>query len=140
MAHVISKSIQLSTRGNTDIIDITPEVEQRLKETKLKSGMVTISVAGSTASVTTCEYEPGVVADLKRMYEELIPGNRKYAHDDAWGDGNAHSHMRASLTGPSATISFLEGKLSVGTWQQIILIDFDNKPRRRKVLLQFIGE
>ncbi|MFC1594257.1 secondary thiamine-phosphate synthase enzyme YjbQ [Candidatus Omnitrophota bacterium] len=138
--NVISEYIHIATEGNTDIIDITPDVVQKLVATKLQEGTVNISIAGSTASITTCEYEPGVIADLKAMYEKLIPRNKQYQHDNAWGDGNGHAHLRAALTGPSTTISFTAGKLCLGTWQQIIVLDFDNRPRQRKIQLQFIGQ
>jgi len=123
-----------------DIINITEEIDYKLKTQKLKSGIVNISIPGSTGGLTTCEYEPGLVQDLKNVFEKLIPQNRTYAHNDTWGDGNGHAHLRASLLGPSLTIPFNSNSLVLGTWQQIIFIDFDNRSRKRKITLQFIGE
>ena len=137
---LINDYLNFSTKGNADILDITDDVASRLRTTKLRDGMVNISVSGSTSAITTCEYEPGVIKDLKTTFEKLIPRGNRYSHDDAWGDGNAHSHLRASMVGPSLTVSFIDGQLYLGTWQQIIFIDFDNRSRRRKILLQFIGE
>jgi len=137
---IISDYIILSTRGNTDILDITDEVISRLTKVGLKNGIVNISVLGSTCAITTCEYEPGLISDLKKAFENLIPKDKNYGHDNAWHDGNAHSHLRSSLVGPSLSISFIDAKLFLGTWQQIIFIDFDNRARKRKILLQFLGE
>ncbi len=140
MAEVLTENIRISTEGNTDIVDISDLVQKKLSSVKFKNGIVNISVAGSTASITTCEYEPGVISDLKQIYEKLIPENKQYNHNFAWKDGNAHSHLRAALTGPSASISFQDGELCLGTWQQIVLLDFDNRPRQRNIMLQFIGK
>lgn len=137
---VVTKTISLSTKGNTDIIDITDKVIKALSETKLKDGIVNISVVGSTAGITTCENELGLISDLKRIIEELIPKNKGYTHNGSWGEGNAHSHLRASLFGTSVTFPFITGELSLGTWQQIIFIDFDTRARQRKLILQFLGE
>ncbi len=137
--NVVTKTISFSTRGNTDIIDITDRVNKALVESKLKEGAVTISVIGSTGGLTTCEYEPGLISDLKRVIEELVPKNKGYAHDGGWEGGNAHSHLRASLFGASLTFPFVNGELLLGTWQQIIFIDFDTRARQRKVILQFLG-
>lgn len=134
-----TKTLEFKTKGNTDIVDITADVQALLSELELKHGMLTVSAVGSTASVTTCEFEPGLVRDLRELFERLIPEGRDYHHDQAWHDGNGHSHLRASLLGPSKTFCFREAKLCLGTWQQIIFIDFDNRPRQRKVVLQFIG-
>lgn len=130
----------MSTKSNTDILNITDEVDSRLIKTGFKNGIVNISVLGSTCAITTCEYEPGLVNDLKKAFENLIPEDKEYNHDGAWHDGNAHSHLRSSLVGPSLSVSFIDAKLFLGTWQQIIFIDFDNRARKRKILLQFIGE
>jgi secondary thiamine-phosphate synthase enzyme len=137
---VVTEYLTFSTRGNTDIVDITDDIGEKLKSTKLNSGIVTISICGSTAAITTCEYEPALVKDLGDIFEKLIPKNRQYAHDQTWGDANGFSHLRASLVGPSITIPFTNSSLMLGTWQQIIFIDFDNRARRRKVILQFMGE
>ncbi|MDP2653637.1 MAG: secondary thiamine-phosphate synthase enzyme YjbQ [Candidatus Omnitrophota bacterium] len=129
----------MSTKGDTDVIDITPKVRQILRSLKIKSGIVTVSVVGSTGALTTCEFEPGLVQDLKEIFEKLIPRGH-YHHDQAWGDGNAHSHLRASLVGPSLTVPFKDHELILGTWQQIIFLDFDNRRRERKLVAQFMGE
>ena len=136
---VITEYIKLSTEGNAEVVDITPEVSQKLNLLKLKNGIVNISVIGSTGALTTCEFEPGLVEDIKDIFDKLIPPGH-YNHDQAWGDGNGHSHLRSSLVGPSLTMPFSKGKLILGTWQQVIFIDFDNRPRDRKIVLQFIGE
>lgn len=136
---VMTEYIHLSSRGNADVIDITPEVDKKLRALKIKSGIVTLSVVGSTGALTTCEYEPGLVQDIKELFDKIIPPGH-YHHDQAWGDGNGHSHLRASLVGPSLTIPFADKELILGTWQQIIFIDFDNRHRERKIALQFLGE
>jgi secondary thiamine-phosphate synthase enzyme len=133
-------SISITTQGTTDIQDITHQVIRLVEQSGLKSGVVTIFCPSSTSGLTTVEFEPGAVADLKRMFEELIPSKRDYAHNATWDDGNGHSHMRASLLGPSLTIPFLEKTLTLGTWQQIIYLDFDIRPRRRELVVQMIGE
>lgn len=136
---VVTEYIQLATAGNADVRDITPEVGKILKSLKIKDGIVNINVCGSTGALTTCEFEPGLVQDIKDIFDKLIPAGH-YNHDRAWGDGNGHSHLRSSLVGSSLTLPFTDGELILGTWQQIIFIDFDNRPRRRKLVLQFIGE
>jgi len=133
-------NISLSTRGNTDIIDITKELERLVAESGLKSGTVTVFCPSSTSGLTTVEYEPGAVSDLKRMFEEMIPSKREYAHNATWDDGNGHSHMRASLLGPALTIPFVERTITLGTWQQVIYIDFDIRPRQRELVVQIMGE
>ncbi|MFC2024634.1 secondary thiamine-phosphate synthase enzyme YjbQ [Chloroflexota bacterium] len=137
---VVTRKISLSTRGECDIIDITPQINQQLAESGVRQGVVTVFVAGSTAGVTTIEFEPGLVADLKAMWQRLIPQGIPYDHDRRWGDGNGYSHVRASLLGASLVIPFSEGKPALGTWQQIVLVDFDNRPRDRNVILQITGE
>lgn len=137
---VLTEYIHLSTNGDTDIVDITPQVGKKLKSAGIKNGIVTINVCGSTGGLTTCEFEPGLVQDIKETFEKLIPKGKRYHHDDAWNDGNGHAHLRASLLGPSLTMPFSDGELILGTWQQIIFIDFDNRPRQRKIALQFLGE
>lgn len=133
-------SISITTRGDTDIFDITREVVRLVEQSGLKSGAVTIFCPSSTSGLTTVEFEPGAVADLKRMFEELSPSKRDYAHNATWGDGNGYSHMRASLLGPSLTVPFVEKTLTLGTWQQIVYIDFDIRPRQRELVVQMIGE
>lgn len=122
---VIIKEFQLNTKGDTDIINITEEVQKELKDIKLKDGIVTISSPGSTVSFTTIEFEPALVQDLKDFFEKIISRGKHYHHDDTWGDANGYAHLRASLLGPSITIPFENQRLTLGTWQQIVLIDFD---------------
>jgi secondary thiamine-phosphate synthase enzyme len=132
--------IRETTHGHCDIVDITAKVKQQLESHKIRRGLATLFVSGSTASLTTIEYEPGVLQDLKELMEKLIPSDRKYHHDDRWGDDNGYSHLRASLLGPSLQVPIDEGELLLGTWQQIVLLDFDNRPRTRDVVLQITGE
>ena len=136
---VITGSLNLNTKGNTDIFDITNDVAHLVQQSGLRSGTVTVFCPSSTSGVTTVEFEPGAVADLKRMFEELVPSKRDYAHNATWHDGNGYAHLRASLQGPSLTIPFINKQLLLGTWQQIILIDFDNRPRKRKIVVQLTG-
>lgn len=135
-----TEKISLSTKGFTDIHDITPQVRTALKKVGLQDGTVTVFVSGSTAGVTTIEYEPGLLKDLPAAFEKLAPMNIRYHHDDTWGDGNGYAHVRAALLGASLVVPFEYGNLLLGTWQQIVLIDFDNRPRRREIVLQFVGE
>ena len=137
---VVTKNIKLKSRGETDIINITGDVEKALRQAKLKSGTLTVFVRGATAAVTTVEYESGLVADLKEAFEKWAPRRGEYAHNLRWQDGNGFSHVRASLLGASLTIPFSDGHLALGTWQQIIFIDFDNRPRSREIVLQMVGE
>lgn len=134
------KEFSLNTNGDTDIINITEQVQKELKDVKLKNGIVAISSPGSTLSFTTIEFEPALAQDLKEFFEKAIPKGKHYRHDDTWGDANGYAHLRSSLLGPSIVIPFQNQKLSLGTWQQIVLIDFDNRPRERKIKLTFIGE
>ncbi len=129
----------LSTKGFSDIIDITSQAEEVLNESKIKQGIVLVFVQGSTAGITTIEYEPNLVKDFQEFIEKLIPQNKKYHHDATWGDDNGFSHLRASLIGPSIALSVENGKLVLGTWQQIVLCDFDNRPRQRKIIVKIIG-
>ncbi|MBE7436073.1 MAG: YjbQ family protein [Anaerolineales bacterium] len=137
---VKSLTIHLSARGNADIHDITDQVASQVARSGITNGIVTIFCQSSTSGVTTIEYEAGALSDLKRLFDEIIPPNREYAHNSRWGDGNGHSHVRASMLGPSLTIPFIARRLTLGTWQQIIFVDFDNKPRKRELVLQVIGE
>lgn len=130
----------LKTSGDSDLIDITGKVSKALKDSGLLSGIVTIFVPGSTAGVTTIEYEEGAVRDFQGAIERIAPKGIHYHHDARWGDGNGYSHIRASLLGPSLTVPFSSSKLLLGTWQQIVLIDFDNRPRTRRVVIQVLGE
>jgi secondary thiamine-phosphate synthase enzyme len=137
---IVSKKLTLKTGGNDDTIDISPGVERAIRESNLSSGIVTLFVVGSTAALTTLEYEDGAVNDLERAIERLAPRGMEYEHHLRWGDDNGHSHVRAALLGPSLTVPFIGGHLTLGTWQQIILIDFDTRPRQREVVAQIIGE
>ena len=137
---VVTKEISLQSKGQCDIIDITPQVEQELAGADINTGVVTIFVAGSTAGITTIEYEPGLISDLQNMWQRLIPQNVPYAHDRRWGDGNGYSHTRAALLGASLVVPFNDKRLALGTWQQIVLVDFDNRSRSREIILQIMGE
>lgn len=132
-------SLSFETTGDTDIIDITGDVARTVAESGLKEGQVLVFVPGSTAAVTTIEYESGVLADLKGATERLAPIGIPYRHDARWGDGNGYAHVRAALLGPSITVPLTRGRLAVGTWQQIVLVDFDNRPRRRTVMVTISG-
>lgn len=138
----VTKFLNFSTKGSNDIIDITYEVEEKLRETKLEEGSVLLFVPGSTASITTMEYEPGQIQDLKEVVEKLIARNKVYAHNRSLSgsDGNAHSHLRASLFKADLSVPFHNSELLLGTWQQIVFIDFDIYPRKRKIVLQFTGQ
>lgn len=133
-------SISIKTTSGLDVVDITDEASAFVAKSGVRTGIFTASVPGSTASVSTIEYESGVVEDLKRAVEELVPENRHYAHDSRWGDGNGYSHVRAALLKPSLTIPVGDGNLMLGTWQQLVLLDFDNRARSRRVVLHVIGE
>jgi len=137
---VITKKISLQSKGQCDIIDITPQVERQVAETNIKNGIATLFVAGSTAGVTTIEFESGVLSDFKGMWERSVPQNIHYDHDRRWGDGNGYSHVRASLLGASLVVPVNDKRLTLGTWQQIVLVDFDNRPRSREIILQIMGE
>ncbi len=137
---VSTKYITLKTKGNAHIIDITGQVNKALSETDMQDGTVTVFVSGSTGGLTTVEYESGLIKDLKDLFERIAPSDVSYAHDATWGDANGYSHIRASAIGTSLTVPFVKGELTLGTWQQIIFIDFDNRPRSRKLIAQFVGE
>jgi secondary thiamine-phosphate synthase enzyme len=121
-------------------VNITEEAAEALAASKLKEGSLTVFAVGSTAAITTFEYEPGLIRDVRELYEKLIPRGRHYSHDETWGDANGFSHLRAALQGPSLTVPFAGGRLALGTWQQIVLAEFDNHPREREVVVQLIGE
>jgi secondary thiamine-phosphate synthase enzyme len=133
-------SIELNTRGNADMIDITNQVTNKVKEAGLDNGIVTIFCPSSTSGLTTIEYESGCLSDLNRLFEEIVPPDKHYQHNAKWHDGNGHSHVRAALIKASFTIPFVNQRLTLGTWQQIIYIDFDNRSRRRQLIVQIIGE
>jgi len=137
---VTNTRIQVQTKGNCDLIDITDEVQRKVGESGIGDGAVTIFVAGSTGGVTTIEYEGGVLSDFQGMWERLVPRNIPYRHDLTWGDGNGYSHVRASLLGASLVVPFVNKRLTLGRWQQIVFADFDNRPRSREIVLQIMGE
>jgi secondary thiamine-phosphate synthase enzyme len=132
-------SISVSTKGNCDIIDITDDVNAIIVYNKFNEGSAVIFVGGSTAGITTIEYEPGLLKDYPKFFERIAPVNMNYEHDNTWHDGNGHSHVRAAIQGASLTVPFSNGRLLLGTWQQIILVDFDNRSRKREITVQLIG-
>jgi secondary thiamine-phosphate synthase enzyme len=136
---VHSDTITLSTKGFGDTRDISEAVGKILENSGVTNGLVTVFCQGSTGTITTIEFEPGVIRDLQEVLEKIAPAGIPYHHDKAWGDGNGFSHVRAALMKPSLTIPVIKGKLQVGTWQQIVFIDFDNRPRDRKVVVQVMG-
>jgi secondary thiamine-phosphate synthase enzyme len=135
-----TKKITENSAGFCDIIDITAKVKEDIERENIRSGLASLFVSGSTAALTSIEYEPGLIQDLKEFIEKYIPSDRRYHHDDRWNDDNGFSHLRASLFGPSLTIPIANGRLCLGTWQQVILLDFDNRPRTREIVVQIIGE
>ncbi len=137
---LIHRTLTFQGTSDTDVIDITDRVRDILEESGVEEARVTLFVPGSTAALTTIEYESGVVNDLVAAINRLAPKEIDYAHDRRWGDGNGYSHVRAALLGPSLTIPVHSGRLTLGTWQQVVLLDFDNRPRQRKVILQIMGE
>ena len=132
--------IFVKTSADTDILDITPQVNKAVSESDLENGAVTLFVPGSTAALTTIEYESGVITDLRQAIERMAPEDLYYEHNERWRDGNGYSHVRSALLGPSLHIPVIDGHMTLGTWQQIVLLDFDNKPRERRVIAQLIGE
>ncbi len=137
---VITRELRLRSTGNVDMVDLTNEVRQAVQQSGLKEGLVTVFVPGSTAAVTTMEFEPGLQRDIKEFLEELLPSTRDWHHNETWHDYNGHSHMRATLLGPSLSIPFAEGEPLLGTWQQVVVLDFDVRQRDRRVILQVLGE
>jgi secondary thiamine-phosphate synthase enzyme len=137
---VSATTVQIKSRGENDIIDITERASKAVKESQAENGIVTVFVVGSTAAITTIEYEPGLKSDFPDTLSRIAPKGIQYRHDNTWHDGNGHSHVRASLIGPSLTIPIIEGNLALGRWQQIVLIEMDITPRDRKVVMQVIGE
>ena len=137
---VSTHTLSLKTRGDADIHDITDQVSDAVRVSKIQDGTVTIFCPSSTSGLTTIEYESGVLSDLRRLFDEIIPTNREYQHNARWGDGNGHAHVRAALLGPSLSVPIVKGHLTLGTWQQIIYIDFDNRPRSRELVVQIVGE
>ncbi|MBE0415932.1 MAG: YjbQ family protein [Dehalococcoidia bacterium] len=137
---VVTKKIGLRTMGECDLIDITPQVRKEVSSSGINSGTVTLFLAGSTAGISTIEFESGLLSDFQSMWERTVPRSIPYEHDRRWGDGNGYSHVRASLLGASLVVPFTDKTLALGTWQQIVLVDFDNRPRSREVVLQIMGE
>jgi secondary thiamine-phosphate synthase enzyme len=133
-------SLSLGTRGNADVHDITEAVQDAIQKSGLQAGTVTLFCPSATSALTTIEYESGCISDLQRLFNEIVPPGRDYAHNARWGDGNGHSHVRAALLGPSLAVPFAGGRLLLGTWQQIIHVDFDTRPRQRQVVAQLMGE
>lgn len=137
---VVSGTVSVETKGHCDIIDITHRTEKVLLTSGVDHGLLTVFVPGSTAGVTTIEYEPGLLQDLPELFEKIAPEGPVYQHDAAWGDGNGYAHVRAALLGASLTVPVVQGRMQLGTWQQIVVIDFDNRPRKRDIIVQIMGE
>lgn len=136
----MTTSVSLSTHGNADIQDITDQVAEAIRQSGLRNGTATLFCPSSTSGLTTIEYESGALSDLRRLFDEIISPNREYAHNARWGDGNGHSHVRAALLGASLSVPFVNGEMTLGTWQQIIHVDFDNRARQRNIVVQITGE
>lgn len=137
---VYQGEIRTDTHGDSEIIDITDQVVDQIAQSGIRAGICTVFVPGSTGAITTIEFEPGVISDLREAIDRIAPQNIHYRHDQAWGDGNGHSHVRAALLGPSFTVPVRNGEAVLGTWQQIVFIDFDNRPRSRKLAVHVLGE
>ena len=137
---VISKTIKIHSKGENDLIDITNDVQKIVQDSKIQSGTVTVFVSGSTGALTTIEFEPGLIKDFPKMLERLAPKDIEYGHEQMWHDGNGHSHVKASLVGPSITVPFTDGELLLGQWQQIVFIELDTRSRNRNLVLQIMGE
>jgi secondary thiamine-phosphate synthase enzyme len=137
---IATDKISLNTKGFNDVLDISDAVTKIVKQSRVQNGLVNVFCSGSTGGITTIEYESGVINDLKKAIEKIAPSNMPYEHDKRWGDGNGFSHVRAALMKPSLTIPLVNGKLTLGTWQQIVFIDFDNRAREREVVVQIMGE
>ena len=135
-----TSTIEIETRGHADMHDLTQVAEQHLAQSGLAHGMLNLFSPSSTSALTTIEYESGALADLRRALDELAPSEREYEHNKRWGDGNGHAHLRAALLGPSLSIPLRDGRLALGTWQQILFIDFDVRPRQRRILVTILGE
>lgn len=136
---ILTRYLEFDTRIG-DVNDLTEKVAAEIHKSGLHAGIAVIFVPGATGAVTTIEHEPGLVADIRAALERIAPEQNEYAHDQKWGDGNGHSHIRASLIGPSLTVPFLEGQLMLGTWQQIVFLELDNRPRKRSIIIQILGE
>lgn len=137
---VKTMAVQLETQGNADILDITGEVMVAINKSEIENGVATIFCPSATSALTTLEYESGCISDLRRLFDEIVNPDEHYAHNARWHDGNGHSHVRAALLGPSLSVPFVDQTMTLGTWQQIIYVDFDNRPRKRELVVQIIGE
>ena len=137
---VFTRNLSLTTKGEGDVADITEEVQRAVAESSLASGIATVFVPGSTAAVTTMEYEPGLTKDVPAMLERVAPRDIPYEHQKTWHDDNGRSHVKASLVGPSLSVPFVQGRLTLGTWQQIVFLEFDVRPRKRGIVVQIVGE
>ena len=137
---VVNRHIQLRTQGNGHVLDITEQVRREVTQSRLQDGIVTLFTPSSTSALTTLEYESGAIYDLQHLFDRMIPPDADYRHNLRWGDGNGHSHLRSALLGPSLTVPFVKQQLTLGTWQQIIFVDFDNRARSRSIVVQIIGE
>jgi secondary thiamine-phosphate synthase enzyme len=137
---VVNRQIRIATQGDGDVIDITQKVSEHLRASGIKAGIVTLFAPSSTSALTTIEYESGAVNDLQSLFDRIVPPHADYRHNLRWGDGNGHAHVRHALLGPSLTVPFVDGRLTLGTWQQVVLVDFDNRPRSRSVVVQILGE
>jgi secondary thiamine-phosphate synthase enzyme len=137
---VETRYISVETGGDGDILDLTQDIQNQIRISGINDGVATIFTPSATSGITTLEFEPGCVEDLQRLFNEILPPEHNYAHNQRWGDGNGHSHARAGLIKPSLTVPIVEGKLTLGTWQSIILLDFDNRPRERRLVVQIMGE
>ena len=137
---LLTETLAFKTKGQGDFVDITQSVQERLAASDLREGQATVFVVGSTAAVTTFEFEPGLKNDMAKLYETLAPAGQDYAHHQTWNDDNGSSHLRAAVQGPSLSIPFVDGRLVLGTWQQVVLAEFDTRPRERRVVLQLMGK
>lgn len=137
---VVNRQIKLQTRGNGQLVDITDEVGRQIRASGLQAGVVTLFTPSATSALTTIEYESGAVHDFQKLFDRIAPVDMQYEHHLRWGDGNGHSHVRHSLLGPSLTVPFVDGQMTLGTWQQIVFVDFDNRARSRSVVVQVMGE
>ena len=136
----VTSTIRISARGNADIQDITAQIAECVKDAGLQNGIVCVFCPSSTSALTTIEFENGCLSDLRRVFDEIVPPEKTYQHNARWGDGNGHSHVRAAMLGASLTIPFVKTHLTLGTWQQVIFVDFDNRPRQRELVIQILGE
>ncbi|HNO78266.1 MAG TPA: secondary thiamine-phosphate synthase enzyme YjbQ [Phycisphaerae bacterium] len=139
--NINTHTIEVKTKGNSQVINLSPAIDACVQKSSVENGTLTVFVIGSTAGITTTEFEPGLAThDLAALFERIAPEHDRYLHEETWHDDNGHSHVRASLLGPGIVVPLVEGRLTLGTWQQIILIDFDTRPRDRKIVLQFMGQ